>query len=84
MLILAGPSGTSAHDGGRLHPEQPGRIFSVMDGVRDLHLDDEINYVTTPKAELDDLARVHSKKYLDELERLCRQGGGDLDPDTYA
>jgi len=84
MLILAGPSGATAHDGGRLHPEQPGRIFSVMDGVRDLHLDDEINYVTTPKAELDDLARVHSRKYLDELERLCRQGGGDLDPDTYA
>jgi acetoin utilization deacetylase AcuC-like enzyme len=84
MLILAGPSGATAHDGGRLHPEQPGRIFSVMDGVRDLHLDDEINYVTTPKAELDDLARVHSRKYLDELERFCRQGGGDLDPDTYA
>ena len=84
MLILAGPSGATAHDGGRLHPEQPGRIFSVMDGVRDLHLDDEINYVTTPKAELDDLARVHSRKYLNELERFCRQGGGDLDPDTYA
>ena len=84
MLILAGPSGATAHDGGRLHPEQPGRIFSVMDGVRDLHLDDEINYVKTPKAELDDLARVHSRKYLNELERFCRQGGGDLDPDTYA
>ena len=84
MLILAGPSGATAHDGGRLHPEQPGRNFSVMDGVRDLHLDDEINYVTAPEAEFDDLARVHSRKYLDELERFCRQGGGDLDPDTYA
>jgi acetoin utilization deacetylase AcuC-like enzyme len=83
MLILAGPSGVSAHDGGRLHPEQPGRIFSVMDGVRDLHIDNEISYVTAPEAELDDLARVHSRNYLDELERLCRQGGGDLDPDTY-
>ena len=39
MLILAGPSGASAHDGGNGHPEQPGRIFSVMDGARDLHLD---------------------------------------------
>ena len=44
MLILAGPLSASTHDGGMLHPEQPGRIFSVMDGVRDLHLDDEINY----------------------------------------
>ena len=80
MLILAGPSGATAHDGGELHPEQPGRIFSVMDGVRDLHLDDEINYVTTPKAELDDLARVHSRKYLDELEQFLPPRWGRLGP----
>ncbi len=84
MLIVAGPSGACAHDGGRLHPEQQGRIFSVMDGVRDLYLDDEIEYVTAPKAGLEDLARVHSAKYLAELEAFCSQGGGDLDPDTYA
>ena len=84
MLIVAGPSGACAHDGGRLHPEQQGRIFSVMDGVRDLYLDDEIEFVTTPKAGLEDLARVHSAEYLTELEAFCNQGGGDLDPDTYA
>ena len=84
MLIVAGPSGANEHDGGRFHPEQLGRIFSVMDGVRDLHLDDDINYVGSPEAELDALTRVHSIKYLDELDRFCRQGGGDLDPDTYA
>ena len=84
MLIVAGPSGTCSHDGGNFHPEQQGRIFSVMDGVRDLHLDDDIEYVSAPKAELDDLARVHSRKYLTDLETFCRQGGGDLDPDTYA
>jgi len=84
VLIVAGPSGACAHDGGRLHPEQQGRIFSVMDGVRDLNLDDEIEFVTTPKAEVQDLARVHSTKYLTELEAFCNEGGGDLDPDTYA
>ena len=84
MLIVAGPAGACAHDGGRLHPEQQGRIFSVMDGVRDLYLDDEIEFVTTPKAEFEDLARVHSAKYLADLEAFCNQGGGDLDPDTYA
>ena len=84
MLIVAGPVGTCTHDGGRLHPEQQGRIFSVMDGVRDLYLDDEIEFVTTPKAELKDLARVHSATYLADLEAFCNQGGGDLDPDTYA
>ena len=84
MLIVAGPSGASAHDGGTFHPEQQGRIFSVMDGVRDLHLEDAITYVGAPEAELDALGRVHTTKYLDELKDFCEQGGGDIDPDTYA
>lgn len=84
MLIVAGPVGASAHDGGRLHPEQAGRIFSVMDGIRDLHLDDAVEYVGAPEAERDSLVRVHAPAYLDELESFCGAGGGDLDPDTYA
>ena len=84
MLRIAGPSGANAHDGGASHPEQQGRIFSVMDGVRDLNLEDGINYVDPPEADLEALTRVHSTKYLDELESFCRQGGGDIDPDTYA
>ena len=84
MLIVAGPTGTFTHDGGRLHPEQQDRMFSVMNGVRDLHLEDEIEFVNPPKAEVEDLARVHSTKYLSELEAFCTEGGGDLDPDTYA
>jgi acetoin utilization deacetylase AcuC-like enzyme len=83
-LIVSGPTGTVEHDGGVFHPEQPARIFSVMDGVRALELDDEIVYPPTPKAELSDLSRVHSVSYLRELEAFCEQGGGDLDPDTYA
>ncbi len=84
MLIVAGPSGASAHDGGTDHPEQPGRIFSVMDGVRDLDLGDGLCYVGSPEVELEALALVHTTKYLDELDSFCRQGGGDIDPDTYA
>ena len=40
----------SEHDGGPDHPEQPSRLFAVMDGVRDLGLGDEIVYpAVTPK-----------------------------------
>ena len=74
MLIVAGPSGANAHDGGTFHPEQPGRIFSVMNGVRDLHLDDAIHYVGAPEADLEALTRVHTTKYLDELESFCSAG----------
>jgi acetoin utilization deacetylase AcuC-like enzyme len=84
MLILAGPSGASGHDGGPLHPEQLGRIFSVMEGVRDLRIEDGIVYTPIVPATLDQLALVHDRGYLAKLERFCQTGGGDLDADTYA
>jgi acetoin utilization deacetylase AcuC-like enzyme len=83
-LVVAGPTGTVEHDGGTFHPEQPARIFSVMDGIRALGLEDEVIYPPTPKAEPSDLTRVHSVAYLAELEAFCANGGGDIDPDTYA
>ena len=83
-LIVAGPTGTVEHDGGAFHPEQQARIFSVMDGIRALGLEDEVFYPPTPKAELSDLTRVHSAGYLSELEAFCAKGGGDIDPDTFA
>jgi acetoin utilization deacetylase AcuC-like enzyme len=83
-LIVAGPTGTVEHDGGTFHPEQQARMFSVMDGIRALGLEAEVICPPTPKAELDDLARVHSIAYLTELEAFCAKGGGDIDPDTFA
>ena len=83
-LIVAGPTGTVEHDGGKFHPEQQARIFSVMNGIRALGLEDEVIYPQTPKAGLTDLTRVHSLDYLTELEAFCVKGGGDIDPDTFA
>ena len=83
-LIVAGPSGLNEHDGGRSHPERQARLFAVMEGVRDLGLDDAVVYPEFESALLDDLARVHSVAYLKELEAFCTQGGGNIDPDTYA
>ncbi|HVA09732.1 MAG TPA: histone deacetylase [Acidimicrobiales bacterium] len=84
MLIVAGPAGACAHDGGTAHPEQQGRIFAAMDGVRALGLEDDLEYIAAPMAEMEDLARVHTTTYLNELRTFCQQGGGDLDPDTFA
>ncbi len=83
-LILAGPSGAGEHDGGPRHPEQPSRLQAVMDGVHALGLDHEM--VTPPlrEATFDELSRVHAPSYLADLEAFCAQGGGNVDPDTYA
>jgi acetoin utilization deacetylase AcuC-like enzyme len=83
-LIVAGPTGLIEHDGGPRHPERQGRVFAVMEGVRDLDLGDEIVYPEFVEAPLEALASVHTRAYLNELDAFCAQGGGEIDPDTYA
>jgi acetoin utilization deacetylase AcuC-like enzyme len=83
-LVVAGPTGAEAHDGGPYHPEQPSRVVAVMEGVRALGLGDEVVYPAYDEAPVEDLARVHAPGYLAELEAFCARGGGDLDPDTFA
>ena len=83
MLILSGPIEASGHH--RFgHPERPTRIDAVMLGVDDLHLGSDLQVVRGQPADRTQLIRVHSAGYLDELAAFCREGGGDLDPDTYA
>jgi acetoin utilization deacetylase AcuC-like enzyme len=84
VLILAGPTGGSEHDGGSSHPERPARIDAVMAGVADLHLGHELLAVPAAPARPVELARVHTERYLSELEAFCAAGGGQIDPDTFA
>jgi acetoin utilization deacetylase AcuC-like enzyme len=82
VLILAGPVGEAAHDGGG-HPERPERVLAALAGVEDLHLGSDLVRVEPAAAGREALERVHSADYLDELEAFARRGGGALDPDTY-
>jgi acetoin utilization deacetylase AcuC-like enzyme len=66
------------------HPEQQGRLFAVMDGLRALGLGDDVVYPEVAEASVDELARVHERSYLAELEAFCAEGGGAIDADTYA
>lgn len=83
MLILSGPIGGTGHERAG-HPERPGRIDAAMRGVDDLHLGDDLVVVRSRAADRAELERVHSASYLDRLAEFCSDGGGDLDPDTYA
>ena len=87
MLTVIGPSGGvgTLHDGGN-HPERPARVDAAMAGVGALALElgDELEIVAPEPAGFGALARVHSPAYLQHLEEFCRDGGGHLDPDTYA
>jgi acetoin utilization deacetylase AcuC-like enzyme len=70
------------HDAGRDHPERPARMQAAREGVRLSGL--EVVALEAPRATLDDLQLVHDSAYVASIERLCRAGGGQLDPDTHA
>jgi acetoin utilization deacetylase AcuC-like enzyme len=82
-LILVGPvvSEDHAHRG---HPERPGRLRAVNDGVAALHLGEDLVVLESRAATPAQLELVHSEAYLERLRGFCRDGGGSLDPDTYA
>ncbi len=66
------------------HPERPDRVAAVMQGVADLGLGSDLVEVPRRAATRAELARVHDEAYLDDLGVFCYNGGGDIDPDTYA
>ena len=87
-MTVIGPSGGTGtfHNGGGGHPERPARVDAAMAGVADvaLELGSDLEIVAPVRADLTALSRVHTNAYLARLEKFCRDGGGDLDPDTFA
>jgi acetoin utilization deacetylase AcuC-like enzyme len=67
------------HDPGAGHPERPARIDACIQAIPP-----ESELVTAEPAEQNDLARVHDPSYLSRLEKVCDEGGGWIDPDTFA
>jgi len=70
------------HDTGEGHPERSGRLAAVRKGMETSGLGDTLVTFAARQATRDELSRVHPTNYVDALERFCRAGGGQLDPDT--
>jgi acetoin utilization deacetylase AcuC-like enzyme len=82
-LIMNTPIADAAHEDPG-HPERPERLRAALAGVGDLHLGDELVLAAPYSATRAELARVHDAAYLERLGAFCYEGGGALDPDTYA
>ncbi len=83
MLILNSAVGDAAHEDAG-HPERPERLTAALAGITDLHLGDDLLIAPRYSATRAELSRVHDANYLDTLQTFCYEGGGALDPDTYA
>ncbi|HYM16719.1 MAG TPA: histone deacetylase [Dehalococcoidia bacterium] len=69
------------HDTGD-HPERPQRLLATMALLEASHLLPRLHRITARDATPEELALVHDPRYVDALQRLARDGGGWVDPDT--
>jgi acetoin utilization deacetylase AcuC-like enzyme len=73
------------------HVERPERLDAALALLRESGLlpstgsgrDERLHQIEPLVPSDDDLALVHSPRYLDALRSACERGGGWLDPDTY-
>ena len=64
------------------HPERPDRVIAAVDGVIRSGL--TVVEVDADPATRNDLLAIHDEVFISALERLCAEGGGSIDADTYA
>jgi acetoin utilization deacetylase AcuC-like enzyme len=71
------------HDPGRGHPEYPGRLKAVLNAL-DGELFKTLERRDAPKADLDQIVRVHDQEHVDRvLSMIKERGHGSLDEDTH-
>ncbi len=70
-----------AHDTGQ-HPECAGRLRAILSYFHHSKLIDELKLLAPRAATIEDLMLVHDGRYVFEVERACREGVRQLDPDT--
>ena len=65
------------------HPENAGRLTAIMDGLAETNLIDRLERVAARPASEAEIARVHTRSYIQQVRTVAERGGGHLDPDTY-
>ena len=71
------------HDMGAGHPENPERLSSVNEHMRNSGLLEQLRCLEAPLAEARDIKRVHTPAYVDLIfDNAPREGYAQLDPDT--
>jgi acetoin utilization deacetylase AcuC-like enzyme len=62
------------------HPDSPDRLINVIATLQAADLWPQLAFLSPRRASFDDLARVHSREY---IEKIRTMGAGELDPDTF-
>lgn len=65
------------------HPENAGRLRRIMELLEKSGLLERLTAVEARLAAPEELERVHTRTYIEQVRRVAERGGGHLDPDTY-
>lgn len=71
------------HDPGAGHPERPQRLSAVRKGIELAGVTEAVTWVEAPEVTRSAIEAVHRPDLLARLDELNRQGGGELDADTW-
>ena len=72
------------HLAGPRHPERPERLAAVLAGAQHPDVVDALLPIEATAAALDALHLVHPVEFTQRIATICANGGGRLDPDTFA
>jgi acetoin utilization deacetylase AcuC-like enzyme len=74
------------HETGTFHPEKPGRLTAIKGALEAApwakHLRWRSPTPITQRPVLNAVERVHTARYIEEVQQLARRGGGHIDGDT--
>jgi acetoin utilization deacetylase AcuC-like enzyme len=71
------------HDSGQNHPESGERLSSLLTHLEKKGLILRLKNIQPYPATVKWLETVHDPSYIKMVERICKDGGGMLDPDTH-
>jgi acetoin utilization deacetylase AcuC-like enzyme len=70
------------HDPGQ-HPENPGRLTAILEGIRNSDWSGQALTPTIRDASIEDLALVHHRDHIRKMHDLAGRGGDWVDSDTF-
>ena len=62
------------------HPEKKERLTAILNKIESEEID--CNLITPEPASVEQIAAVHGRRYIEQVQAICQQGGGYLDMDT--
>lgn len=67
----------------RGHPENRQRLETILDTLDRYSMRGRLTHIPAVPISPERLERVHSARYIEQVQRLSQRGGGHLDMDTY-